>query len=106
MRLQLLLPRGRVSQARHSGVAALLRAQGLHRGAGHHGERASADAAAYRAEESTIGAGVPVRTVRPWLGWGQTVFALGAYWLEAKGLRPALIPLPLIGFSTPHALRP
>jgi hypothetical protein len=30
--------------------------------------------------------GVPVRTVRRWLGWWQTVFALGAFWSEAKGL--------------------
>jgi hypothetical protein len=27
---------------------------------------------------------VPVRTVRRWLGWWQTVFALGAFWTEAK----------------------
>lgn len=30
--------------------------------------------------------GVPVRTVRRWLGWWQTVFALGAFWTEAKAL--------------------
>jgi len=30
--------------------------------------------------------GVPVRTVRRWLDWWQTVFALGAFWSEAKGL--------------------
>ena len=30
-------------------------------------------------------AGVPVRTVRRWLGWWQGVFALGAYWSEARG---------------------
>lgn len=29
--------------------------------------------------------GVPRRTVRRWLDWWQTVFALGAFWLEAKG---------------------
>jgi hypothetical protein len=29
--------------------------------------------------------GVPVRTVRRWLQWWQTVFALGSFWLEAKG---------------------
>jgi hypothetical protein len=29
---------------------------------------------------------VPVRTVRRWLSWWQTVFALGAFWAEAKGL--------------------
>jgi hypothetical protein len=28
--------------------------------------------------------GVPARTVRRWLDWWQTVFALGAFWLEAK----------------------
>lgn len=28
--------------------------------------------------------GVPVRTVRRWLDWWQTVFALGAFWSEAK----------------------
>ncbi|MGO9837402.1 MAG: hypothetical protein ACLP1X_24690 [Polyangiaceae bacterium] len=30
--------------------------------------------------------GVPVRTVRRWLDWWQTVFALGAFWSEAQGL--------------------
>lgn len=30
--------------------------------------------------------GVPARTVRRWLEWWQTVFALGTYWSEAKGL--------------------
>jgi hypothetical protein len=30
--------------------------------------------------------GVPTRTVRRWLDWWQTVFALGAFWSEAKGL--------------------
>jgi hypothetical protein len=30
--------------------------------------------------------GVPVRTVRRWLGWWQTVFALSAFWSEAKSL--------------------
>ena len=30
--------------------------------------------------------GVPVRTVRRWLEWWQTVFALGAFWSEAKAL--------------------
>jgi hypothetical protein len=29
--------------------------------------------------------GVPVRTVRRWLAWWQTAFALGAFWGEAKG---------------------
>lgn len=29
-------------------------------------------------------AGVPARTVRRWLGWWQTVFALGSFWLEAQ----------------------
>jgi hypothetical protein len=29
-------------------------------------------------------AGVPVRTVRRWLTWWQTVFALGAFWSEAR----------------------
>jgi hypothetical protein len=29
--------------------------------------------------------GVPVRTVRRWLDWWQTVFALGTFWSEAKG---------------------
>lgn len=29
--------------------------------------------------------GVPVRTVRRWLDWWQTVFALGSFWSEAKG---------------------
>jgi len=29
--------------------------------------------------------GVPVRTVRRWIEWWQTVFALGAFWAEAKG---------------------
>jgi hypothetical protein len=28
--------------------------------------------------------GVPVRTVRRWLGWWQTAFALSAFWSEAK----------------------
>ena len=28
--------------------------------------------------------GVPVRTVQRWLDWWQTVFALGAFWSEAK----------------------
>lgn len=28
--------------------------------------------------------GVPVRTVRRWLLWWQTVFALGAFWTEAR----------------------
>lgn len=28
--------------------------------------------------------GVPVRTVRRWLSWWQTVFALSAFWLEAR----------------------
>lgn len=27
---------------------------------------------------------VPVRTVRRWLGWWEAVFALGAFWAEAK----------------------
>ena len=37
--------------------------------------------------------GVPVRTVRRWLGWWQTVFALSAFWREAKSLfaRPVAI---------------
>lgn len=30
--------------------------------------------------------GVPVRTVRRWLVWWQTVFALSAFWTEAKAL--------------------
>jgi hypothetical protein len=30
--------------------------------------------------------GVPVRTVRRWLDWWQTVFALSAFWTEAKAL--------------------
>lgn len=30
--------------------------------------------------------GVPVRTVRRWLGWWQTAFALSAFWIEAKSL--------------------
>ena len=29
--------------------------------------------------------GVPTRTVRRWVEWWQTVFALGAFWAEAKG---------------------
>ncbi|MGH7436341.1 MAG: hypothetical protein ACRENE_11770 [Polyangiaceae bacterium] len=29
--------------------------------------------------------GVPSRTVRRWLAWWQTVFALGAFWREARG---------------------
>lgn len=29
---------------------------------------------------------VPVRTVRRWLGWWETVFVLRAFWLEAKAL--------------------
>ena len=29
--------------------------------------------------------GVPARTVRRWLTWWQTVFALGSFWLEARG---------------------
>ncbi len=29
--------------------------------------------------------GVPTRTVRRWLHWWQTVFALGSFWSEAKG---------------------
>jgi len=29
--------------------------------------------------------GVPERTVRRWLQWWQTVFALGSFWSEAKG---------------------
>ena len=29
--------------------------------------------------------GVPTRTVRRWLDWWQTVFALGSFWSEAKG---------------------
>lgn len=29
--------------------------------------------------------GVPVRTVRRWLQWWQTAFALGSFWSEAKG---------------------
>jgi hypothetical protein len=37
--------------------------------------------------------GVPARTVRRWLGWWQTVFALGAFWLEARAL-----------FATPVAI--
>jgi hypothetical protein len=28
--------------------------------------------------------GVPARTVRRWLMWWQTVFALGSFWLEAR----------------------
>ena len=28
--------------------------------------------------------GVPMRTVRRWLAWWQTVFALSAYWSEAR----------------------
>ncbi len=28
--------------------------------------------------------GVPTRTVRRWLTWWQTVFALGSFWLEAR----------------------
>jgi hypothetical protein len=28
--------------------------------------------------------GVPTRTIVRWLGWWQTVFALGAFWSEAK----------------------
>lgn len=30
--------------------------------------------------------GVPARTVRRWLGWWQTVFALGSFWMQAKAL--------------------
>lgn len=30
--------------------------------------------------------GVPVRTVRRWLVWWETTFALSAFWTEAKGL--------------------
>ena len=37
--------------------------------------------------------GVPARTVRRWLAWWQTVFALGAFWLEARAL-----------FATPVAI--
>jgi hypothetical protein len=29
--------------------------------------------------------GVPARTVRRWLAWWQTVFALGVFWTEAGG---------------------
>lgn len=28
--------------------------------------------------------GVPARSVRRWLGWWQTAFALGSFWLEAR----------------------
>jgi len=37
--------------------------------------------------------GVPARTVRRWLDWWQTVFALGAFWLEARAF-----------FATPVAI--
>jgi hypothetical protein len=32
------------------------------------------------------GEGVPVRTVRRWLDWWSIIFALSAFWKEAKGL--------------------
>jgi hypothetical protein len=35
--------------------------------------------------------GVPVRTVRRWLVWWQTVFALSAFWTEAKALFAASV---------------
>jgi len=37
--------------------------------------------------------GVPARTVRRWLTWWQTVFALGSFWVEAKAF-----------FATPVAI--
>jgi hypothetical protein len=35
--------------------------------------------------------GVPVRTVRRWLVWWQTVFALSTFWTEAKALFPMAV---------------
>ena len=42
--------------------------------------------------------GVPVRTVRRWLGWWQTVFALSAFWTEAKALFAT--PIAVVGLPT------
>ena len=39
--------------------------------------------------------GVPVRTVRRWLGWWQTAFALSAFWSEAKSL--FAVPIAIAG---------
>jgi hypothetical protein len=46
--------------------------------------------------------GVPSRTVRRWLTWWQTVFALGPFWLEAKAffatpVEIAEMPVSLLG---------
>jgi hypothetical protein len=37
--------------------------------------------------------GVPVRTVRRWLAWWQTVFAHGAFWSEAKSFFATPVPV-------------
>lgn len=37
--------------------------------------------------------GVPVRTVRRWLVWWQTIFALSAFWTEAKALFAAPVAI-------------
>lgn len=43
--------------------------------------------------------GVPVRTVRRWLGWWQTAFALSAFWTEAKALFATEVEVELLPAS-------
>jgi hypothetical protein len=42
-------------------------------------------AARSRARGGGAAPGVPARTVRRWLAWWETVFALSAFWTEARG---------------------
>ena len=54
--------------------------------------------------------GVPVRTVRRWLAWWETTFALSTFWSEAKGLFASpiaveLLPASLLARFSDDALR-
>jgi hypothetical protein len=42
-------------------------------------------AARARAPDRGAAPGVPARTVRRWIAWWETVFALSAFWTEARG---------------------
>jgi hypothetical protein len=44
--------------------------------------------------------GVPTRTVRRWLSWWQTVFAMGAFWSEGK----AFFATPVAALELPSSL--
>ena len=44
--------------------------------------------------------GVPVRTVGRWVSWWQTVFAMGAFWLEAN----AFLASPVAAEELPASL--